>query len=156
MPPSAYRRAIHSIEPPVSGQRFGRFAIVSLMEKEKIVRPRIVAFDFDGVIASYSGFIHEEDVQDPIPGVLQAIRSLKQKDYKILIHSTRSNAFLHSYCKKFSIPFDYINHRLDLYGGNPGKPIAFVYVDDRNICYKGQTAEELESEIVNFKAYWQK
>ena len=41
-------------------------------------------------------------------------------------------------------------------GDNPGKPIAFVYVDDRAVCYKGQSAEDLVSEIENFKAYWQK
>lgn len=121
-----------------------------------VSQPRIVAFDFDGVIASYSGFKHADDVQDPIPAVVQTIKSLKEKGYKILIHSTRGNEFLKNYCEQFSIPYDFINHRLDLYGANPGKPIAFVYVDDRNICYKGQTAEELESEIVNFKAYWQK
>lgn len=120
------------------------------------IKPRIVAFDFDGVIASYSGFIHGDDIQDPIPEVIKAIHSLKEQDYKIMIHSTRGDEFLKNYCEKFSIPFDYINHRDDLFGANPGKPIAFVYVDDRNICYKGQTADELVSEIKNFKAYWQK
>ena len=123
---------------------------------DAIKKPRIVAFDFDGVIASYSGFIHHHDIQNPIPEVVGAIKTLKEKGYEIMIHSTRGNAFLKSYCEKFSIPFDHINHRLDLYGENPGKPIAFVYVDDRNICYKGQTAEELVSEIENFKPYWRK
>lgn len=121
-----------------------------------VVKPRIVAFDFDGVIASYSGFVHGEHIQDPIPEVVSAIRTLKENGYKILIHSTRGDEFLKKYCERFSIPFDYVNNRDDLYGANPGKPIAFVYVDDRNICYKGQTAEELVSEVVNFKAYWQK
>ena len=60
------------------------------------------------------------------------------------------------YCEKFSVPFDYINRRPDLEGENPGKPIAFVYVDDRAICYRGQTAADLLSEIERFKPYWQK
>ena len=60
------------------------------------------------------------------------------------------------YCEKFSIPFDYINRRPDKEGDNPGKPIAFVYVDDRAICYKGESAEDLVNEIENFKAYWEK
>lgn len=119
-------------------------------------KPRVVAFDFDGVIASYSGFVHGHDIKDPIPEVVQAIKTLKEKGYEIMVHSTRGDAFLKNYCEKFSIPFDHINRRGDLYGENPGKPIAFVYVDDRNICYKGQSAEDLVSEIVNFKAYWQK
>ena len=122
----------------------------------EIKKPRIVAFDFDGVIASYDGFVHGEHIKDPIPAVVEAIRMLKTDGYKIMVHSTRGDDFLKKYCEQFDIPFDYINNRDDLYGANPGKPIAFVYVDDRNICYKGQSAEELISEIKNFKAYWQK
>lgn len=121
-----------------------------------IARPRVAAFDFDGVIASYEGFVHGNHIRDPIPAVVQAIRTLKDEGYEILIHSTRGDDFLKSYCTQFSIPYNHINHRLDFFGDNPGKPIAFVYVDDRNICYKGQSAEELVSEIRNFKAHWQK
>ncbi|MDO8566784.1 MAG: hypothetical protein Q7R58_01375 [bacterium] len=116
----------------------------------------IVAFDFDGVIASYSGFVAKDDIQEPNAEVVRAIELLREKNFKILIHSTRGDEFLEKYCERFSIPFDYINHRPDKVGENPGKPIAFVYIDDRNICYKGQTAEELVSEIKNFKTYWQK
>jgi hypothetical protein len=43
-----------------------------------------------------------------------------------------------------------------LEGDNPGKPIAYVYVDDRAVCYKGQTTEELVKEIIEFKAHWEK
>ena len=118
--------------------------------------PPVIAFDFDGVIASYSGFISKEDIQEPIPEVIKAIKMLKEKGCEIIIHSTRGDEFLKNYCEKFSIPFDYINRRPDIEGENPGKPIAFVYVDDRGICYRGQTAEALVSEIINFKTYWQK
>jgi len=122
----------------------------------EIKKPRIVAFDFDGVIASYNGFIAKDNVKEPHVEVLKAIETLKKRGYKILIHSTRGDKFLQKYCEEFSIPFDYINRHLDHEGENPGKPIAFVYVDDRAVCYKGQTSEELVSEIINFKPYWQK
>ena len=118
--------------------------------------PLVIAFDFDGVIASYTGFLHKEDVQEPNPEILKAIQMLKEKGCKILVHSTRGDEFLKKYCEQFSIPFDYINRRPDLEGDNPGKPIAFVYVDDRAICYKGEDAESLVSEIENFKPYWRK
>ena len=123
---------------------------------ESAPKPRVVAFDFDGVIASYEGFVHGSHVRDPIPAVVETIRTLKNEGFEILIHSTRGDEFLKKYCEQFSIPYDYINRRADHYGENPGKPIAFVYVDDRNICYKGQSAAELVNEIKNFKAYWQK
>ncbi len=125
------------------------------MEPTEPARPRTIAFDFDGVIAAYNGFVHKEDTQEPNKKVIDAIRLLKQKGFKILVHSTRGDAFLKMYCEKFSIPFDYINRRPDKEGDNPGKPIAFVYVDDRAICYRGESAEDLVHEIETFKAYWE-
>jgi capsule polysaccharide export protein KpsC/LpsZ len=116
----------------------------------------VIAFDFDGVIASYHGYVAKNDVQEPIAEVVKAIKLLKERNFKILIHSTRGDEFLKKYCEQFSIPFDYINHRPDREGENSGKPIAFAYVDDRAICYKGENAETLVSGIVNFKPYWQK
>ncbi len=119
-------------------------------------KTRTIAFDFDGVIASYDGFVHKDDVKEPLPEMVKAIMLLKEQGHKILIHSTRGDEFLKMYCEKYAIPFDYINRRPDKEGDNPGKPIAFVYVDDRAICYKGQNAEDLVEQITNFKAYWEK
>ncbi len=118
--------------------------------------PTVIAFDFDGVIAHYTGFIAKDDVQEPNIEVVKAMHLLKERGCKILIHSTRGDDFLKKYCERFSIPADYINHRPDKQGDNPGKPIAFVYVDDRAICYRGENAETLVSEIENFKTYWKK
>jgi len=117
---------------------------------------KIIAFDFDGVIAKYTGFVSPEDIKEPIPEVVETIKTLKEKGYRILIHSTRGDEFLEKYCKKFSIPFDFINHNPEIQGENSGKPIAYVYVDDRAIQYNGQSAKELVSEIENFKVYWRK
>ena len=125
------------------------------MDTTNLQKGRTIAFDFDGVIAQYNGFVSKEDIQQPNKKVVEAITLLKQKGFKILIHSTRGDVFLKNYCEKFSIPFDYINRRPDKEGDNPGKPIAFVYVDDRAICYKGESAEDLVQEIETFKAYWE-
>lgn len=114
----------------------------------------VIAFDFDGVIASYSGFIAHDDVQQPNAEVVKAIKMLRGQGCKILIHSTRGDDFLKKYCEQFSIPFDYINRRPDIEGENPGKPIASVYVDDRTICYRGEDAKTLISKIAHFKPYW--
>ena len=123
------------------------------MEK---IKGRTVAFDFDGVMAKYEGYKSGDHENEPNPEVIKAIHLLKEQDFKILIHSTRGDDFLKNYCEKFSIPFDYINRRPDKEGENPGKPVAYVYVDDRAICYKGQSATELVEQIDNFKAYWEK
>jgi hydroxymethylpyrimidine pyrophosphatase-like HAD family hydrolase len=116
---------------------------------------RVIAFDFDGVVAKYNGFVSPDDVQEPIAETIKAMRLLKEKGYRILIHSTRGNKFLKDYCERFAIPVDFINRNPEMKGENPGKPIAWVYVDDRSVLYTGQSAETLVSEIENFKAYWQ-
>lgn len=116
----------------------------------------VIAFDFDGVIAQYHGFVSREDVQEPNSEVVKAMVQLKENGCKIMLHSTRGDDFLKRYCEKFSVPYDYINHRPDKEGDNPGKPIATVYVDDRALNYHGQTAEELIMELKNFKPHWTK
>ncbi len=126
------------------------------MEKTKGENGRVIAFDFDGVIARYEGFVSGEHTNEPIEEVREAIRLLKENNYRILIHSTRGDEVVRKYCVEHSIPFDFINRRDDKFGDNPGKPIAFVYVDDRAICYRGQKASELVKEIENFKAHWEK
>ena len=119
-------------------------------------KSRVFAFDFDGVISQYEGFVSTTHTGDPIKEVVDAIRKLKENGHKILLHSTRGDELLKNYCIKHNIPFDYINKNPELEGENPGKPIAFVYIDDRAVRYTGQSSDELVSELESFKAYWQK
>jgi len=127
--------------------------MIDAMEKKK---PSIYAFDFDGTIAEYHGFKAHDHELPPHEEVVKAIRILKERGNKIIIFSTRGEEFLEKYCEKYNIPFDYINENPELEGENRGKPIAKVYIDDRSLCYKGQFAEELVDEVVNFKAHWEK
>lgn len=117
-------------------------------------KSRVIAFDFDGVIAHYNGFIAKDHVREPNTEVVAAMRQLQNDGHRILIHSTRGDAFLKTYCDQYSIPYDYINRRPDKEGENTGKPIAYVYVDDNSICYRGQTSQELVQQIESFKPYW--
>ena len=122
---------------------------------ENIKKIRTYAFDFDGVISGYDGFKGASHTGEPIDEVVKAIRILKEDGHKILIHSTRGEELLKNYCTEHDIPVDYFNRNPELEGENPGKPIAYVYVDDRAVCYRGQKAEDLIKEIYEFKAYWQ-
>lgn len=115
---------------------------------------KIYAFDFDGVISEYSGFEGHDKTGAPKAEVVKVIRALRDDGHKILIYSTRGNEVLKKYCTDNDIPVDYFNHNPEMEGENPGKPIASVYVDDRAVCYRGQSAEELLEEIRNFKVYW--
>lgn len=117
---------------------------------------RPYAFDFDGVVAKYDGFKGRDHFGEPNEAVVAAIRELSKRGHKIILHSTRGEERMKEYCLEHHIPADYFNRNPELEGENPGKPIAYVYVDDRAICYKGQTAEELIKEVTEFKAYWEK
>jgi len=115
---------------------------------------RVYAFDFDGVISQYSGFKGVKHTEKPNNEVVKAIKILKKKGHKILIYSTRGNELLKKYCEEYNIPVDYFNRNPETEGENPGKPVAWVYVDDRAVCYRGQTAEQLVEEIETFKTHW--
>ncbi|MBI2410045.1 hypothetical protein HYV30_03330 [Candidatus Kaiserbacteria bacterium] len=113
----------------------------------------VIAFDFDGVISVTNGFNGHDDIQKPNPEVVTVMHKLREAGIKVMIHSTRGNAFLEMYCEKFSIPYDYINQRPDVAGENPGKPIAWVYIDDRALNYHGQDADTLLEEIKRFRPH---
>ncbi|KKW17334.1 hypothetical protein A3J43_00475 [Candidatus Uhrbacteria bacterium RIFCSPHIGHO2_12_FULL_54_23] len=121
------------------------------------MKTRIYAFDFDGTMTDYGGkFLGHTIVDEPRPEVIKAIRILKKQGHKILVHSTRGNAVLQKWCKTHDVPVDYFNENPEFNTENPGKPVAHVYLDDRAVCYRGQTADELVDELNNFQVYYKK
>jgi hydroxymethylpyrimidine pyrophosphatase-like HAD family hydrolase len=118
------------------------------------IKQKTFAFDFDGVIADYHGFKGAEHTSLPIPEVVQTIRNLKSLGHTIVIYSTRGTEILKEYCNKHAIPVDYINDNPKVPNENKGKPVANVYIDDRSVCFRRQSSDELTEEIINFKPYW--
>lgn len=115
------------------------------------------AFDFDGVIAQYSGYKGKDHAGPPVTEVVEAIRELKARGHKIIVYgSTRDNDFLKEYCEKHDIPIDYFNENPEVAPGNGRKPVARVYIDDRAVTYKGQSSKQLVDEIESFEPYWKK
>lgn len=109
-----------------------------------------VCMDFDGVIHSYlSGWQGVENTPDPVvPGVKEAIEQLRRLGYKVVVVSTRcvSAAGLGTvmkYLKENGIEVDDVMAE---------KPPAICYVDDRAICFRGDTSSLVE-QIVNFKSW---
>lgn len=124
----------------------------------KSSRPKTIAIDFDGVINSYSGWMGKGVFEPPIPGAALSITLLKQRGHTIIINTTRSEVLqIREYLHKWEIPYDYINHnpdniRLEL---SPTKVLADIYIDDRNIPFRGDWSDTLER-IENFKVWWRK
>ena len=109
-------------------------------------RQLTAAFDFDGVISKYDGWKGVGVFGPPITPVVHAMRRLKALSWKIIIFTTRGVHEIEGYLKDNDIPFDEINRNsnIDSLGT---KPIADVYIDDRAICYYGQTTQTLLDDV---------
>lgn len=110
-----------------------------------------VVFDFDGVIHSYkSGWKGVTEIPDPpVSGIREAINKIREK-FNVVVVSTRCISpegikAVKNWLNKYSIIVDDIAAE---------KPPAICYVDDRAICFNGNTAM-LPDLVENFKAWWE-
>ena len=113
-------------------------------------RPTI-AVDFDGVIADYDGWISELTFGNPRQDVRLALQQLREKGWKIVIHTTRGASALATYLDSEQIPFDEVNCNSD-YNSAGTKPVATVYWDDRALRYSGDAAADLRL-ILQFRTW---
>ena len=110
-----------------------------------------VVFDFDGVIHSYtSGWFGPSIIPDPpVPGVKEAIDSIRAAGYEVVVVSTRCASIdglyaIKNYLEKHNIIVDNIQRE---------KPPALVYIDDRAICFDGDSASLL-NKIQHFQPWY--
>ena len=113
---------------------------------------KTIVFDFDGVIHSYtSGWKGYENIPDePVEGIKEVIDELR-KDYHIVVVSSRCKtkegmSAIIQYLRKHNIIVDVVMKV---------KPSAIVYIDDRAICFDGNT-KNLLNQINNFKTWQEK
>lgn len=110
---------------------------------------KILLFDFDGVIHSYTSGWQGCGVaiDEPVAGIKKVIDDLKNT-YSIYIYSSRCENIngincIKNYCKEFNIYYDKICNT---------KPPAFLTIDDRCICFDGNPSSLVEK-INNFKTW---
>lgn len=114
---------------------------------------KTVCFDFDGVINSYvSGWKGIDVIPDPpVEGIGKEIEKLRSNNIKVVVYSTRCKeskgiAAIWAYLKKHKIMVDDVCVE---------KPIAYAYIDDRAICFNGNT-EGLANRVLNFENWLNK
>ena len=114
---------------------------------------RIIAFDFDGVIHSYtSGWKGIANIPDPpVPGIKEAIDQIRKAGYDVHIFSTRCTSpsgkrAIELWLLRFDIQVDAVTH---------AKPPAVCIIDDRAICFDGHP-ENLLKTIKGFKPWYRK
>jgi hypothetical protein len=110
---------------------------------------KILLFDFDGVIHSYTSKWSGVDLalDPPVHGIKETIDTLKEK-YQIVIYSSRcSNSAglgcIRRYCNEHNIYYDDITDR---------KPAAYLTIDDRAICFNGDSFSLIDK-INNFSPW---
>ena len=112
---------------------------------------RTVVFDFDGVIHSYtSGWKGEDVIPDaPVPKIKEAIKQIREAGYEVVVVSTRCAT-----SKGMKAVKEYLaNNEIAVDRICKEKPPAIVYIDDRAICFDGNSDELLEK-IENFKTWY--
>lgn len=112
-------------------------------------KPRVV-FDFDGVIHSYtSGWKGEDIIPDPpVPGINDTIQTLRERGYEVVVCSSRCI----SYGGMMAVKQWLRKHHIEVDNVTFEKIAALVYVDDRAICFDGNSCALL-NKILNFKPW---
>lgn len=112
---------------------------------------KTVVFDFDGVIHSYkTGWQGDPAIipDEPVPGIREVIGELQTEGYEVVVVSTRCRTTegaqaVEKYLMKNQIGVSKVMSE---------KPPAICYIDDRAICFDGNT-ESLLNKIQNFKPW---
>lgn len=108
---------------------------------------KTVVFDFDGVIHSYrSGWQGEAIIPDPpVDGIAEAIGNIRAAGYEVIVVSMRCAVP----CGRIAVARWLDAHGIKVDGVQETKPPAIAYIDDRAICFDGNT-QTLLQRIVNF------
>lgn len=80
----------------------------------------VIAIDFDGTLVRGD---------TPLPGAKEAVQRLREEGHKVVVFSCNRVAWIKSVLEKHEIVVDYI------WEGH--KPVCDLYIDDRNIEFKG-------------------
>jgi len=115
---------------------------------------KIICIDLDGTLAHYGEWKGESYFGDAIKGAKEALQKLKEKNWLIIIFTTRTDKEkIKNFLNDNELEFDYINenpHQPENAIG--GKPYADVYVDDRAIQFNGDW-DKVVNCVENFKPW---
>lgn len=89
----------------------------------------VIAVDFDHTL------VHGDK---PIEGAMQAIRLLREKGHKILIHSCNGREWIERVLNNADIRYDFI-------WDDHGKPICDMYLDDKGYRFTSWSESEVDN-----------
>ena len=118
--------------------------------------PKTVAFDLDGTILDYEiGMADKGTFGKPYPGIIDEMKKLRSKGWKIIIWTCRGKTrAMTNHLKKYGIPYDNINSNSS--GPHDSPKIHFdVTVDDRALRFDGNT-KGLAERVMNARPWYEK
>lgn len=104
---------------------------------------KTIAIDLDSVLNNYNGKFDENSIPEIKQGAKEFLEELYKKDYRLILFTNR---------KPLTASKWLIDNKIDKYFFNVTnvKPVAFIYLDDGALNFKGNYPEVL-SEIEAFE-----
>lgn len=118
---------------------------------------KTICIDIDGTISHFIEWQGPKVFGTVLHGASENIHRLKESGYFIIIYTTRADKnAIADFLRKNNIPFDAINENpLQPENAIGGKPIADVYLDDRNVPFTGDWDKAYE-DVIAFEPWEQK
>lgn len=104
-----------------------------------------ILIDLDGVLNTYNGNYEPDKIPDIKIGAKEFVEELS-KNFDLFLFTTRNSDLSKKWLRENELS-SYFKDVTNI------KIPAYLYIDDRCICFKGDF-EKLLSEINNFKVYW--
>lgn len=124
---------------------------------EKVCRSpeaKLLAVDFDGVLADYSGWKGESVLGRPKAGIAEFLRKLRDEGWIFAVYSTRTAASIAEWLAKSDIgEFFECEGSAGRYRIAERKPQATAYLDDRAVRFGGSFDEALKA-LGHPDPYW--
>jgi hypothetical protein len=115
---------------------------------------KVICLDFDGVCNTYIGWRGADELFTPRDGLEWFIRQLLDRGKRVAIYSTRSAFDVRSWMTR-NFPNFWPDIECEDLFFPEHKPPANVYLDDRGITFLGTFNDELVSQVINFKTFWE-
>ncbi len=115
---------------------------------------KTICIDIDGTICHYIDWQGPNVFGEILPGAVENITKLREAGYFIIIYTTRADKqAVKRFLKKKGIPYDAINENPNQPANAVGgKPLADIYIDDRNIPFNGDWNKTYQ-DAVTFKPW---
>ena len=119
---------------------------MAAMNDESDPRP-VVCVDFNGVLDRYTGWRGPEILDHPREGAAEFLRALGEKGFRVVVFTTRYAPQVEAWLAEHGMA-ELVAEVTDR------KPAAFVFVDDRAVCFRGDFESTLR-EVEEFRAHWE-